>query len=190
MTLPQNILEILQEHKNINFRINEEQDFPWGHNISGVWYMLLLWEGRTLKHYGFSSSKMSKQELLEVLSVILEQGTPHLLLGIWTGEHTTHAFVLNSDTAIEEISWRQKLSGKELAESENLRERRLERKQIERKAQRSAQRQSPRKPQVRNENGGDFSFGGNLDLGGSPDLDGFGSLIRGLNEDTPDEESS
>jgi hypothetical protein len=172
MNLPSNIQEMLAEHENINFRFGKDtEDFPYGHNIAGVWYSLLIWEDGFPKYYGFSSSKTSKQELIETLKALLEQGTRHTLIGIWTGEWTTFLFVLDSDIAIEEIAWRQKLSAKELAESENLRERRLERKKAERETTRSPRKSTPKVTQ-------DMS-----------DFNDFEGLLRGLN-DGLDEETS
>lgn len=160
--------ELLSEHENLNFRLNEEQDFPWGHNIAGVWYSLTLWEDRFPKYYGFSSSKTSKQDLLEVLNALLGQHTRHQLLGVWTGEFTTHLFLLKTEIAIEEISYRQKLSARELAESSALHERNLERKKQERKDNKP-QRITSSKPSA-------------ID-----DFNDFGSLIRAL-QDEPDDE--
>jgi hypothetical protein len=167
--------ELLTQHENFNFRMGEEDIFPWGHNETGVWYALLVWEGIELNRYGFSSSKTSKGELIETLMLIKQENKKHFLVGVWTGEWTTHLHILNTDIALEEISWRQDMTAKQLAESEALRERRLAKKSLEPKVK--LERPKP--------SSATSSF--------APEID-FSELLRGLNEgksnqDLPSEES-
>lgn len=82
------------------FRENAE-DFPWDSTDKSVWYSLLVVEDGQIQRYGFTSSKSNKKGLVNALETLTNEEA--LLLGIWTGQRSTHLFVLNIPTAIEKL---------------------------------------------------------------------------------------
>ena len=81
------------------FREGEEDNFPWSITSRAVWYSLLTVEEGQIQRYGFTSSKSSKATLCSALQQ-LDQADEPMLLGIWTGEYSTHLFVLDIQKAI------------------------------------------------------------------------------------------
>lgn len=85
------------------FREGEEEQFPWNLTDRSVWYALLVLESGKLERYGFTSSKSNKDQLCAALQELLTSDEA-TLLGIWTGEWSTHLFILDIKIAIEKLS--------------------------------------------------------------------------------------
>jgi dipeptidyl aminopeptidase/acylaminoacyl peptidase len=83
------------------FRENAEEDFPWNSTDKSVWYSLLVVEDGRIQRYGFTSSKSNKAGLRNALETLTNEEA--LLLGVWTGQYSTHLFVLNIQTAIKKL---------------------------------------------------------------------------------------
>lgn len=77
-------------------------EFPWHSTDRSVWYALLVVEDGEIVRYGFTSSKSSKQALCDALESLAAEDEA-LLLGIWTGQWSTHLFVLEPATALEHL---------------------------------------------------------------------------------------
>lgn len=83
------------------FREGEEQTFPWKSTDKSIWYALLVVEDGHIQRYGFTASKSSKAALLMALERSAKLDV--LLLGVWTGNYSTHLFVLKPSIAIEKL---------------------------------------------------------------------------------------
>jgi len=81
------------------FREGEDESFPWGRTDKAVWYALFVVEGGKIERYGYTASKTSKANLRAALTA-LSKDEEALLLGVWTGEYSTHLFVLSIPSAI------------------------------------------------------------------------------------------
>ena len=81
------------------FREGAEDEFPWGRTDKSVWYAILTVEDGRIERYGFTSSKSNKAGLCSALQQLTEQDEA-LLLGVWTGQYSTHLFVLDIPKAI------------------------------------------------------------------------------------------
>jgi hypothetical protein len=84
------------------FREGDENGFPWDRTDKGVWYSLLMIEAGRIERYGFTASKSNKAGLCSALES-LTAADEALLLGIWTGEYSTHLFVLDIPKAIPRL---------------------------------------------------------------------------------------
>ena len=84
------------------FRVGEDESFPWSETNKTVWYALIVQEEDKLVRYGFTSAKVQKANLCAALREI-ENPSNALLLGVWTGSHSTHLFVLDINTAIKKL---------------------------------------------------------------------------------------
>lgn len=83
------------------FREGAEEEFPWEQTDKSVWYSLLVVEEGRIERYGFTASKSSKANLRCALEKAIAEEA--LLLGVWTGQYSTHLFVLNISTAIKKL---------------------------------------------------------------------------------------
>lgn len=92
--------ELLGGHPGY-YREGAEQEFPWDRTDKGVWYALLVVEDGRIQRYGFTSAKGSKASLCGVLEKL--GGDDAVLLGVWTGEYSTHLFVLDTAIAMEKL---------------------------------------------------------------------------------------
>jgi hypothetical protein len=87
------------------FRTGEVMSFPWDASGRAVWFALFVVENGKIMRYGFTASKSSKRNLIHALRVLIEsQETDALLLGVWTGQYSTHLFVLDISKAIDHLS--------------------------------------------------------------------------------------
>jgi len=84
------------------FRENEEDNFPWENTSRVVWYALLVKEEGKIEKYGFTSAKGQKYNLCCALKEI-ENRDEAMLIGVWTGKHTTNLFVFDIEKAIEKL---------------------------------------------------------------------------------------
>ena len=84
------------------FREGEEDNFPWEETRKTVWYALLTIEENKIKKYGFTAAKGQKYNLFQALKKI-EDKTQAMLIGVWTGSHSTHLFVLDIEKAIDKL---------------------------------------------------------------------------------------
>ena len=82
------------------FREGCEEEFPWDNTGKTVWYALLNVEGTEVQRYGFTSAVSQKRELIKALKKVKNKGKA-ILLGVWTGNFSTHLFILNKEKAIE-----------------------------------------------------------------------------------------
>ncbi len=85
-----------------HYRTGEEANFPWSSTDRSVWYSFLVVEDGKIVRYGFTSAKGSKTDLLECLQAT--KGQERTLLGVWTGQYSTHRFVLDPDKAIKVLA--------------------------------------------------------------------------------------
>jgi hypothetical protein len=84
------------------FREGAEDKFPWDCTDRSVWYSLLVVEAGRIERYGFTSSKSNKTALRSTLEELTREDEA-LLLGVWTGQYSTHLFILNNEKAIEKL---------------------------------------------------------------------------------------
>lgn len=82
------------------FRENESDKFPWLSRDGSTWYALLTIEAGQIKRYGFTSANNQRVKLLAALA---EAPAGSQLLGVWTGSHKTHLFVLDIEIAKVEL---------------------------------------------------------------------------------------
>ena len=75
-------------------------DFPWHSTDRSVWYALLVVEDGEIIRCGFTSSKPNKAALCDALRSLTAEDEV-LLLGIWTGQYSTHLFVVEPAMALE-----------------------------------------------------------------------------------------
>ena len=80
------------------FREKAENEFPWDRSDRSVWYSLLVVEAGRIERYGFTSSKSNKTALRSTLKELTREDEA-LLLGVWTGQYSTHLFILNIEKA-------------------------------------------------------------------------------------------
>jgi hypothetical protein len=85
------------------FRIGEEENFSWDDPSNSTWYALILHGDEGMRREGFTSSKGDKKKLLERLKSLSGKQN-HMLLGVWTGNHKTHLFVLDKKKSIKYLS--------------------------------------------------------------------------------------
>lgn len=85
------------------FREGAEDAFPWDLTDHRAWYTLFTVEEGRIERYGFTSSKSNKAGLCSALQQLTEQDEA-LLLGVWTGMHSTHLFVLDIAMAIAKLN--------------------------------------------------------------------------------------
>jgi hypothetical protein len=84
------------------FREGAENEFPWASTDRNVWYSLLTVEDGRIARYGFTSSRSNKSGLCSALQQ-LDERDEAILLGIWTGQYSTHLFVLDIPKAINKL---------------------------------------------------------------------------------------
>ena len=83
------------------FRVGEEDEFPWQSREKSVWYALFVIENGEIKTYGATPAISQKRELITKLKEVNPKEA--LLIGVWTGQHSTHLFKLDIPTAIEKL---------------------------------------------------------------------------------------
>jgi hypothetical protein len=84
------------------FRVGEEDAFPWACTDRSVWYALLVIEAGRIQRYGFTSSKSNKAGLCSALEQLTKEDEA-MLLGVWTGQYSTHLFVLDIPKALRKL---------------------------------------------------------------------------------------
>lgn len=84
------------------FREGGEDEFPWDQTGKSVWYSLMVVEDGQIQRYGFTASKSGKSGLRSALEAL--EGAEALLLGVWTGQYSTHLFVLDIPKAVQKLS--------------------------------------------------------------------------------------
>jgi hypothetical protein len=77
-------------------------DFPFHSTDRSVWYALFVVENGEITRYGFTSSKTNKESLCEAIASLTPDDEA-MLLGVWTGQYSTHLFVIEPSVALEHL---------------------------------------------------------------------------------------
>ena len=85
------------------FRMKEEEQFPWDATDRKVWYAIFVVDGGKISREGYTAAKTNKISLAARLEILLSEKTEHVLIGVWSGNYSTHLFVLNSRIAIKKL---------------------------------------------------------------------------------------
>lgn len=97
------VRKMVQENIGGYFRINEEEEFPWGMTNRIVWYALFIIKDGKMTREGFTPSKSNKINLSDRLGELIRDKVEHTLIGVWTGNYTTNLFILDSKKAIKKL---------------------------------------------------------------------------------------
>ena len=85
------------------FRIKEEDQFPWDMTERKVWYAVFVVEGEKITRLGYTAARTNKINLADRLEILIQEKTEHVLIGVWSGNYSTHLFVLDSKIAIKKL---------------------------------------------------------------------------------------
>jgi hypothetical protein len=86
----------------MSFREGETETFPFERTDSGIWYAMILFDGRFPRH-SYTSSKSQKRNLIEDMTKKKQEGQKFLIMGIWHGQWKTDIFILDEETTLRKL---------------------------------------------------------------------------------------